>query len=533
MPSTIDPTSLAGKEFAVAEHVPLLIVGAGPAGLTAANEAARLGLKVMLVDEHPVASALIGLDIPYLFGERLDAAVQNKARMLERVVAARPELETAFELGVEVRLGTYVWGAFVEGPTSRALPRRMLGLADEERSWLVSFDRIVVAAGARDLALAFPGWDRPGVVGAHGARAAMGLYQAFSGRRVVVLGAGTLGLRTAIEAHDAGLEVAAIVDVGSPQPGDALVAVRTRDIQVHPGHAVHATLGTIELEGVRVAPLAAPDAAFDIECDTIISALDLVPNIELFDLLGCATVWRPERGGFVPAVDADGRCSVPGIYAAGDCTGITDATIAHPSPGAAAGLRAARAAAKDAGTDIEDVPAPPIPTASTDRDAMRRQWLRAHAAAGTDPMICRCEEVRLRDLLGVRPPRYLPYKETSFAQRDLRSLAADGPINQDQIKRLTRAGMGVCQGRRCREQVQILLAMQGNQTTGSVPLPSYRAPLRPLPLSVLSAHDETTEMHNNWVTWFGIPTQWLPQWEPVPDVLDPRGDRRLVRDPQK
>ena len=79
------------------------------------------------------------------------------------------------------------------------------------------------------------------------------------------------------------------------------------------------------------------------------------------------------------------------------------------------------------------------------------------------------------------------------------SLAADGPINQDQIKRLTRAGMGACQGRRCREQVQLLLAMQGNQPTGSVPLPSYRAPLRPLPLNVLSAHDETAEMRDNWV----------------------------------
>ena len=109
-------------------------------------------------------------------------------------------------------------------------------------------------------------------------------------------------------------------------------------------------------------------------------------------------------------------------------------------------------------------------------------------------------------------------------------MAADGPINQDQIKRLTRAGMGACQGRRCREQVQILLAMQGNQPTGSVPMPSYRAPLRPLPLNVLSAHDETTEMRDNWVVWFGIPSQWLPQWEPVPDVIDPRDDRRALRD---
>ena len=169
--------------------------------------------------------------------------------------------------------------------------------------------------------------------------------------------------------------------------------------------------------------------------------------------------------------------------------------------------------------DVEALPpAPPIAVPPADRDAMHRHWLASHVdPARADVMICRCEEVGLRDLLGVRPPRYLSYDGKKFAGRDLRSLAADGPINQDQIKRLTRAGMGACQGRRCREQVQVLLAMQGNQPTGSVPLPSYRAPLRPLPLNVLSAHDETQEMRDNWVVWFGIPGQWLPQWEPVPD----------------
>jgi thioredoxin reductase len=530
MPQTIDPTSLAGKDFAVANHVGLLVLGAGPAGLAASIEAARLGLQVMLVDEHPVASALIGLDVPFLFGERLDPAVQNKARMLERVVAARPELEAAFEAGVDVRLGVYAWGAFIEGPTSRALPHRLIGLADEERSWLVAFERIIVASGARDMAVAFPGWDRPGIVGAQGAAAAMQLYQAFAARRLVVLGAGGLGLQTALDARAAGLDVAAIVDVASPAESDALRAVRATDIPIYAGHCVRDTLGRIEMEGVRVAPLARPDATFEIACDTIVSGVDLVPNVEMFDLLGCAISWQPGLGGFVPDVDAQGRTSVAGIYAAGDCTGVTDAALAAPERAAAAGRRTARAAAADAGISVEPSPAPEPLGSLHDHDALRRHWLQAHLPAQGDLMICRCEVVGLRDLLGVRPPRYLSYKETSFAHRDLRSLAADGPINQDQIKRLTRAGMGACQGRRCREQVQALLAMQGNQPTGSVPMPSYRAPLRPLPLGVLSAHDETEEMRENWVVWFGIPSQWSPQWEPVPDVIDPRDDRRELRD---
>jgi len=534
MPYPIDPTSLAGKEFPVTEHVPLLVLGGGPAGLAAAIEAARCGLRVVLVDEHPVASALIGLDVPFMFGERLDPAVQNKARMTERVVAARPELEEAFEAGVDVRLGVYAWGGFVTGATSRTLPHPLLGLADEERSWLVSFDRLIVAAGARDLALAFPGWDRPGVMGARGADAAIRLYQAFAGRRLVVLGAGTLGRNVALAAQAAGLEIAGIVDVATlPLPLREGAGGRgPRDIPLYLGHAVRTTLGAMDLEGVRIAPLADLDAAFDIACDTVVCAVDLVPNVEIFDLLGCAIIWRAQQGGFVPSIDADGRTLVPGIYAAGDCTGVTDAAIADPGLAAAAGRRVARAAARDAGIKAEALPpAPPIPDRASDRDAIRRQWLASHVdATRADLMICRCEEVGVRDLLGVRPPRYLPYNGEKFAARDLRTLAADGPVNQDQVKRLTRAGMGACQGRRCREQVQLLLAMQGNQTTGSISLPSYRAPLRPLPLNVLSAHDETKQMRDNWVVWFGIPGQWLPQWEPLPDDADMVYESRVLRD---
>ena len=530
MPGPVDRTSIAGKDFPTDGHAELLVVGAGPAGIAAALAARRLGFDVMLVDEHPVGSALIGLDVPFLFGERLDPAVQNKARMLERVVAGRPAIEQLFEAGVDVRLGVYVWGAFGESATSRALPRSLLGLADEERSWLVSFDRIIVAAGARDLALAFPGWDRPGVMGAQGFAVATRLYQAFSGRRVVILGAGALGLGLATDALAAGLEVAGIVDVqGAAEAGPVLARLRERDIPIHTAHVVQGTLGTMGIEGVRLAPLGAPGAAFEIPCDTIVSALDLVPTIEIFDLLGCTIAWRSELGGFVPVVDADGRTSVPHVYAAGDCTGITDAAIADPTLAAASGRRAVQAAARDSGVEVES-PAAQAPATPADRQSARRAWLQAHKEAAGEMIICRCEEVSLGDLLGVRPPHYLSYDATKFAARDLRTLAAEGPINQDQVKRLTRAGMGSCQGRRCRDQVHLLLAMQGNQPGGSVPMPTYRAPLRPLPLNVLCAGDESAEMRRHWVSWFGIPSQWLPHWEKVPDVIDPRDDRIGLKD---
>ena len=519
MPAASDPTSIAHKHFAVSEHVGLVVVGAGAAGIEAAVTAARLGLSTMLVDEHPVAPGLSGIDVPWMFGQRLGAAAQNQARMLERIVAARPGLQAAFDAGVDVRLGTYVWSAFVEGPTSRALPGPMLGLADETRAWFIGFDRMIVAAGARDLALAFPGWDRPGVMGALGFAAAVELYGAFAGRRIVVLGGGALGARTVRLAQAAGIEMAGVVDVASR--GQHSVGA-----PLHAGYRVREVTGATDVQRITIER---PDGSdtLRIACDTIVLAVDTVPNVELFDLLGCAMRFVPAAGGFVPVTDGAGRCSRAGIYAAGDCAGVSDAGLTDMALAAAGGRRAAHAAVRDAG-----LAAPEVQEAATvetaDRDAWRREWLHAHAGmpqAGGLP-ICLCEEVSLGDLIGVRPPRYVSYDAEKFAARDLRSLAAEGPVNQDQIKRLTRAGMGPCQGRRCREQVQVLLAMQGNQATGSVAMPSYRAPLRPLPLGVLAAFDESPEVRAQWTGWFGIAAQWLPHWEKVPDGL--RYETRLI-----
>jgi thioredoxin reductase len=508
MPAGFDPTSIAKKNFAIEDHVPLVVIGAGPAGIAAAVEAAGLGLRVMLVDEHPVAPALIGIDVPWMFGERMSAAVQNQARMLEQIVAARPELQAAFDAGVDVRLGVYAWSAFVDGPTSQALPGPMLGLADETRAWFVRFDRMIVAAGGRDLALAFPGWDKPGVMGARGFAAAVGLYGAFTGRRVVVLGAGAAGQAVVRQAQASGIEVVAVVDAGGSQE-------RFAGVPVHAGYRV-ADVAGMEVEAITIVR---PDGsgAITIACDTIVLAVDVVPTVEMFDLLGCATRFDGARGGWVPVTDAAGRCSRAGIYAAGDCAGISDASLGDAAFAIASGRRAARTAARDAGLAAPEDDAV-LETAGADRDAWRRGFLAAHATAGDLP-ICRCEEVPLEDLLGVRPPRYLAYDATKFAARDLRTLAADGPVNQDQIKRLTRAGMGACQGRRCREQVQALLAMQGNQATGSVAMPSFRAPLRPLPLAVLAAFEEAADVRQEWTTWFGIASQWHPHWEKVPEGL--------------
>ena len=156
----------------------VVIVGAGPAGCAAALAAAELGLEVTLVDEHPQAPAAMSLDAPYFYGARLPAVLSNEAEIADRVLGANEALMECLEAGVDVIVGTSVWGVFQPGPNSRHLSGSEIGLADRERSWMLPFNHLVVAAGARDLVLSFPGWELPGVIGVMGASALLSRYAA-------------------------------------------------------------------------------------------------------------------------------------------------------------------------------------------------------------------------------------------------------------------------------------------------------------------------------------------------------------------
>jgi thioredoxin reductase len=475
-PAGRDAYSIAGKFTPPAQRFDVVVVGAGPAGAQAAIDAAQGGASVLLVDENPVAPGLIGLDVPLYYGGRATAAVQNQGRMIEQVFAANPLLEQAFEAGVEVMLGTSVWGAFVNGPGLNALPEPIVGLANEETSWLCGFGKLVIATGARDLALSFKGWDQPGVMGANALHALLTRYDAFAGRRIIIMGSGELALSTALLVVDRGVEVAALVEVRDAPQGpqhlvDKVIAAGT---PILTSHAVAEAKGG--LDGVeRVFLTSTNDAGaapVEIACDTICQAVGLVPMVELLDVLGAKLVYDGARGGHVPVLEA-GATTLPNISVIGDAAG---------APG---------------------------------DDAYALDWMRAlTAASDASVIVCQCEEVSRAALIGVKHPAYLGPVSAGMARRDAVTLAADGPINQDQIKRLTRACMGPCQARRCREQVAMTLALVTETPLSAIPLAGYRAPVRPLPLKVLADWQETADMGAGWDVWFGIPSQWIP----YPDI---------------
>jgi thioredoxin reductase len=457
-----DLCAINGTRSPAEAHYGVVVIGAGRSGIAAAIEAAKAGPSVLLVDENPVSGALMGNDVPLYFGGRMTAATQNSDRMLEAIFMSAPALEAAMEAGVEVLLGTSAWGVYRNGPGVNSLPEQVVGLADSTRSWLVGFDRIVLATGARDLALAFPGWNQPGVMGAAALRMLLTRYDAFAGRRVLVLGSHDLALETALLAHDRGLEVAGLIEVrDAPQGSADLVAkLEAAGIAIRCGQTIASATGGIE--GVEAAMLALGEV---IACDTICVAVGLVPSIELVDAMHAPRALNAMRGGYIPAGEET-------VSAVGSCAGLADTGFDH----------------------IE----------------YRMDWMRAlSAVSAPDTIICQCEEVTRADLLGVQPPNYLA-RPAPMCARSLETLLEDGPANPDQIKRLTRAGMGVCQGRRCRDQVAMLLAIEAGQPFGTIPLATHRAPVRPIPLKIMADWHESEAMTAAWDVWFGIPTQWVP-----------------------
>lgn len=501
------------------DSTPLVVVGAGISGTAAAIEAAKAGVPVTLIDENPVPTSLVGLDIPLFYGQRFTDALHDEAEMMRMAASANESLVEAEELGVDLQLGTCVWGAFRNTENSRVLDGPQIGLSDYKRSWMMKYERLIVATGARDLSIGFRGWELAGAMGANAAHSLMKQYQALGSRRIVVLGTGNLGLSTALLALDSGAEVTALVDVSSTVRGDQAVATALKDrgVDLLTSHTVSQATGSDgEIESVALVeiddnsePIA--DTEKFIPADTVCLAIGLVPNIELLSLLGCNLVFKSEIGGFVPIHDGWMRTSVDNVFVAGDAAGFQDAMILASEIARDQGRLAGIAAAASLGAIDETeasarrsqiLPRPVTDMPSADPKTWNR-WLSSFGnTGGQEIFACPCEEVTRTEITELQPPRYLRWESEQINRRNLQTQLNDNRVNPNQIKRLTRAGTGICQGRQCREQVAMLLSDQADVDLSEVPLMTYRAPVRPLPLNVMWPDDETEQVRNEWPKWF-------------------------------
>ena len=176
-----------------------------------------------------------------------------------------------------------------------------------------------------------------------------------------------------------------------------------------------------------------------------------------------------ELGGYVPDHDEWMRTSVEDVFVAGDVAGFHDgmamSSVIARSQGRLAGIAAAeslgaidsaQARARRAEVQTDAVAASPVEVHS-----VWSQWLQSLVnVGGLDVHVCECEEVTRAELIDLQPPRYLEWRSEQMSGRSLQTQLQDGRVDPDQVRRLTRVGMGECQGRRCREQASLLLAAE-------------------------------------------------------------------------
>jgi thioredoxin reductase len=498
-----DPGSTGGKSLAIAATIDLLVVGGGPAGTAAAIEGAAQGLGVMLVDEHPVPLGVAGEDVPLHFGGAMGAALANPERMVETVIEARPDILAAFEAGVDVRLGATVLGLWVPGATIGWLPGNVALLGEGDSVRAVRFGRAVIATGRRDMGLAFPGWELPGVMGLTAADVLATTYRALEVQAFVMVGAGDAALKAALRLHALGHACRAVIDIGDPQ-SPLLQDCARAGIPVWGGARPVAARGTGRVDELLVETA---QGQIGIACDAVVLGVGLVPVIELFDVAGAAIETDYRRGGHVPRLVEGQRTTLPDILAAGDCCGIWAAKSLDPDIARAEGRRAARQAA---GLPIDATPPAP---ADDQVGAARMAWIEGALAARH---VCQCEEVSAAAILGLLPPAYLGAQVPPVEADGLGQALGVACADPDQIKRLTRAGMGACQGRRCREQVECLLARDAGVPLGTVPRATYRYPVRPVSLRQLGSLPEDAGIAAHWDSWFGMAMQWVPHWRVPP-----------------
>lgn len=303
------------------KNVEVLVIGGGPAGLCAAAAAASLGAGVLLCERDYVPGGQLVKQTHKFFGSEKQYAGDRGihiGKMLVDSVTADPNIEIMTEATV---LGIYEDG--------------IVTVLHNNKHVKIRPQKTIVATGASEKFLAFPGNDLPGIYGAGAVQTLMNVAGVKPAERVLMVGAGNIGLIVSYQLMQAGVEVAAIVEA-SPRIGGYLVhasKIGRAGVPILTGHTIKKAYGNGALEGVVICKLdenfkQIPGTEEDIKCDTLCLAVGLSPLTELCWQAGCKMEFIRELSGHIPLVDENLETTVAGLYAAGDVSGIEEASSA-------------------------------------------------------------------------------------------------------------------------------------------------------------------------------------------------------------
>ncbi|MFM0506507.1 FAD/NAD(P)-dependent oxidoreductase [Paraburkholderia sp. RL17-373-BIF-A] len=464
----------------------IVIVGAGPAGVRAAETLVAAGVKPIVIDENARWGGQIYRQPPANGGferskKTLYGFEAHKAEALHSTMAALlPHLD--------YRPDTLAW----------ACEAGRLDTLHAGRELRVPFSHLIIASGATDRVLPVPGWTLPGVYTLGAAQVALKAQGCAIGRRVVLAGTGPLLYLVAYQYVKAGAQVVAVLDTSpfSQQIAAAPKLARLPStfakglyyvgwLKTH-GARIERNVTLVGIRGVdgvqalewRASREDSPTET--IACDAVGVSFGLKPETQLADLAGCRFRFDATNRCWLPEVDPAGRSSVRGLYLAGDGAGIAGADAAE-----LAGRRAALALLDDLG--IAHPRGPGMPDAasierSLKRIAVFREGIETAFAPPAkcasqwpdDMTVCRCEEV-----------------DAGTLRRCIR----DGEANEiNRLKALTRVGMGRCQGRMCGEAALTLLAEETGQLLDAVGRLRSQPPVKPIPLSPEMVADDIAEI---------------------------------------
>jgi len=457
----------------VKNHYSLVIIGAGPAGLAAAVVAADHGLDVALLDEQNSPGGQI-------------------YRAMESIPAERAEL-----LGAEYQRGRDLVSAF-RASTVDYFPntqvwslnhKREIGLLHDNTPAMISADRVLLASGAMERPLPFPGWTLPGVMNAGAGQILMKAHGIVPADGVVLAGSGPLLLLLAWQYQKAGVKIKVVLDLtpmrnhlrALPHLPRALLAghylmkgmAYKKDLKqagistLHNVSELHAN-GKGQLESISFTHRGEKQT---IETDLLLVHFGVIPHSHLSRAAGCEHGWDNSQQCWSPQRDDWGQSSIDGIQIAGDGAGIGGARTAEHA-GRLAALQAVHALGLIDRWERDLL-------AQDDRKWMReelhiRPFLDAFfhipgkllSVPDDDTIVCRCEEV---------------------TAGEIRTAVADGHSDSNQVKFLTRCGMGPCQGRQCADAVAHIVAAAGGQSIDQGGHYRGRPPVTPLTLGQLAS----------------------------------------------